>query len=776
MRAASRLAKLAVMSPAELRGRVGDRLYAVWERRAIRRRAPAEVRLQRALRRGLSRRSDWRSALLSARRSSAGRFFAWVDEPEGLRRLLASRYSAGAARSIARADRALAGRIELFGRPVALGDPIAWHTDPFSGVEWPLVYHADVPLEVESPGQPDVKHVWELNRQQVLLDLGKAWLLTRNRAYAAQALSWVADWIHRNPYGVGVNWAGPLEAAYRALSWMWVYAQTADDLAPDDDRRLLWLAGFLDHGRFLHRHLERFSSPYNHLIGEASALYALGTLFPEFREAGAWRRLGRATLESRLAAQFYPDGGSVEQAAVYHHATLGFYLIAAIIGRRNGEEFSDNVWGAIERAIEFSAWLAQPDGRQPALGDNDDARPIVFDLEDVWDFRAFQSIGAVLFGRRDFKSAAGRFHEEGVWLLGPEAASQFDALDAARPDAASRAFTGAGYVVLRSSWDAAADYVCFDCGEQAGGLRTDGVPSAAHGHADCLSVVASIGGRPVLVDSGFYTYNGDERWERFFRETAAHNTARIDQRDQARRLGRMAWAEAPRVVLDAWETDGQGWASAAHDGYARGSNGVTHRRMVWLRPPGLVIIYDVFVGAGDHEVEAAFHLAPDLPASIEGRAVVAGGKVFLAWTAAPSLEPTIVRGGDGPESGWLAPRLGAREPASRLVLRGRFAGGRAELLTVVGDRALWSEGVSELAPPDGGLALEIRARDRAELIACATWADAAAMGGAGASVVVQRTSAACGIEIRRAGGRREAIETSRFESSPRTTLLPAVQR
>src|SRR5204863_6227033 len=217
--------------------------------------------------------------------------------------------------------------------------------------------------------------------------------------------------------------------------------------------------------------------------------------------------------------QFHPDGGSVGQATLYHHATLGFYLLAALAGRANGEEFSSNVWAAIERAIEFSMFLVQPDGHLPVIGDTDDARPIQFERKPLFDFRAYQAVGAVLFNRGDFKAIAGRFHEDALWLLGPEGLNDFERLPTAPPSRTSVALKDSGYFVFRNDWTAGADYVCFDCGEQAGSLRADDVPSAAHGHADCLSVVVFLHGQPVLVDSGFYTYNGDERWERHLRET-----------------------------------------------------------------------------------------------------------------------------------------------------------------------------------------------------------------------------------------------------------------
>ncbi len=51
-------------------------------------------------------------------------------------------------------------------------------------------------------------------------------------------------------------------------------------------------------------------------------------------------RAARKVLETTLATQFHSDGGSVEQSTFYHHATLGFYLLAAVLGRRNGVELS----------------------------------------------------------------------------------------------------------------------------------------------------------------------------------------------------------------------------------------------------------------------------------------------------------------------------------------------------------------------------------------------------------------------------------------------------
>ena len=470
--------------------------------------------------------------------------------------------------------------------------------------------------------------------------------------------------------------------------------------ALDDEFHLEWLRSFHEHGLFLAAHLEHYSSPYNHLIGEASALYTLGACFPEFAAAADWRRRGRAVLERRLAEQFYADGGSVEQSTFYHHATTGFYILAALVARANGEEFSAEVWAAIERAINFSMALIQPNGRTPEIGGADDGKPIRMEHLPFWDFRPYQAVGAVLFSRGDFKTVAGRFYEDALWLLGPEGLDAFETMQAVEPRRTSIVFPASGYAVSRSSWSATADYLCFDVGAQAAGMRTDAIPNSMHGHADCLSVIVSLSGRPVLVDSGLYAYNCGGEWEAHFRETAAHNTARIDGRDQARHIGKMAWSHSYRAAVEGQMSDHrQAWVCGSHDGYAR--DGVIHRRTVWRRPGGYVLVHDEFVGRGTHEIEVNYQFAPGELAGINSLAGdggvargIADGRVLfdefaqLIWMGTGNWRAQIRNGGEGPADGWICQSLGVRTPAPRLTLTGAMAGATVTLLTVVADRSL----------------------------------------------------------------------------------------
>jgi hypothetical protein len=453
------------------------------------------------------------------------------------------------------------------------------------------------------------------------------------------------------------------------LSWLWGYFLTLHDPALDEASHVQWLEGFYDHGWFFYRHLEYYTSPYNHLMGEACALYALGLLFPEFNEAPKWRRHARDLMIARLPQQFYADGGSVEQSTFYHHATTGFYLLAALLGRANGDDFPGDVWRAIERGIEFSMLMQQPDGTTPRIGGADDGKPIRLEHLPFWEFRPYQALGAVLFGREDFKGAAGRFYEDALWLTGSSGAARFDAVDSETPSPSSRVLGGSGYVVIRNHWAADADYVCFDCGEQAAGLRRDAIPSAAHGHADCLSVILWRRGRPVLIDAGFHCYNGPKPWQDHFRETAAHNTVRVDGKDQAVHINKMAWAHTYAASLEGHDLAGPSpWVMGSHDGYRLLDGGaVVHRRAVWVRRRGYVIVCDSLQGSGAHDIEVIFQFAPGA-LRLEQGTVRFEDHVTLSWFGPVPLEAHIHEGGAEPDRGWIAPSLGVKTPAPRLVV------------------------------------------------------------------------------------------------------------
>ena len=566
----------------------------------------------------------------------------------------------------------------------AVNDPIPWQQDPQTGRDWPSAFYADIRIPfcdgTGSQGAAgDMKYVWELNRHEFLIDCAKAFYLTGESRYARQVFDLIASWSQANPYLRGVNWAGPLEVAVRSLSWLWAYqfCRHWQDVTPETHLDLV--KSFYRHGAYLYRHLEVYRSPNNHLVGEATALYLLGCFFPEFDESPAWRERGWQVLVAEPARQFFEDGGSTEQAISYHHYCLGFFLLAMLTRLRQGQTVPEDVWKRLEAAFEFSMWMTTGDGSVPRIGDADDSRSIRLGPAPIWDFRNLLALGAVVFRRADMKAVAGLFSEDSLWLTGVAGHDTYQQLQAQFPAATSRVFPDSGYAILRSGWGPEDHHLCFDGGPIGVGLHATDIPCFTHGHADLLSVNVSAFGKPLLVDAGFYTFNGSPDWHRYCRDVAGHSTVRVDGASQARLSVANHWScvAAPGPLL--WRTsEHREIVEGSHTGFYGVKDRIRHHRsIVWNGDSHGWLIFDRLEGEGEHFVELFFHFAPgraDVLPETDGVAVETDDHLHAVLKRLDSfpLSTEVKMGGAGPEEGWIATSYGRREPAPVVRFFGRI--------------------------------------------------------------------------------------------------------
>ncbi|MFQ5598022.1 MAG: alginate lyase family protein [Nitrospiria bacterium] len=666
--------------------------------------------------------------LNSKRQQDAPKFFITEKDRDKVRNFVSEKFPGWMENTYRTADKICVGEFHLLGIQSKYGRPVPWHTDPETGKTWPNVPYYRIPIFAGAEQYGDVKYVWELNRHQFLPNLGKAYWLTGDERYAAHCLELIAEWIQANPYLMGVNWASALEVAVRALSWLWAYFFCLHSKAMHPGRHFNILRALYQHGHFLERHLSFYFSPYNHLIGEASALFCLGTLFPEYACAARWKEKGWAILHETVDQQFYPDGGTVEQAASYHYFTLGFYLYALLLKKKNGERVSDRVWKRIEKALDFSLYMILPDGSAPMLGDNDDAQAYILSEIRPWDFRAFLSIGAALYDRPDFKRQSFAYSESAFWFLGAVGWEAYEQIASEAPEKTSVAMKDSGYYVMRTGWDKTSHYLCFDCGPLADGVFHDQTVSAAHGHADALSLVVAVYGKPILIDPGFYTYNGDLAWHRYFRETAAHNTVVVDNLAQAEYRGRLKWSHAPDSTLHYWAgSENFDYAEGSHNGYDRLPEKVIHRRRLVFLKPNYWLVRDELTGVGAHQVDRYFHLAPSDIVSDKRRLSVKTMSDTHANMLIQSVEENevsleIIDKGKDADCGWFAPAYGkkTRGPVARYRMRGALPLTSHTLLVPFEEETpeieVWPLAIASMSGTDPSNAFIVRVGNRRDLI------------------------------------------------------------
>jgi len=501
--------------------------------------------------------------------------------------------------SLASAARVLDGTWTRLGWTFDLRGTVPWHRDPRTGFEWnQREFAGDIDIRTRCD-EVDVKYTWEIGRHQFIVDLAKAWALGGHACplgagCAARARSLVLDWIQRNPVNAGIHWTSALEVSIRAVSWLWTIAFLAEWEGWESDDRGMIAQSLRDHASYLSRHLSLFSSPYNHLIGEAVGLYLMALALPSLDAGERWRRLGREMLLIHGPRQFYKDGFSVEQSTTYHYFTLGFLAMAIVAARNHGEPLHE-LEPIVHRAFRAGIAFRQPDGRWPRIGDSDSARAIPISHADFFDFTSISHLGALLFDDPELV-ASNDPGEEAIWLLGADGLVRWTGggIQTGHPDDGGIATTANGRGPLGADGRCAilgesgyfianrgTDWLLLDSGRVAEGLFPDSTPSVAHGHLDTLQVLYWLNGLPVVQDCGIPFYSGRPDWISHFRGCGAHNTIAIDGTGPATSAGALAWCRStgtPSLYAD-YSTDA--WFAC---GRARWGRGVVIQRNLFCIP------------------------------------------------------------------------------------------------------------------------------------------------------------------------------------------------
>ena len=666
-----RIAKLSRMSHTEVRWRVGTSARNTAHRLSARLRRPrwersdladalgddtAWSQARRALRAG-----DW----ASAHEHLAG---AFVQRPAGftiapsMRETLSARIRAefprAAADAAARAESILAGRYRLLGyRDLRFDRPDGtspdWHLDPVHGRRAPRRFWSTVPFL--DPACGDHKIIWELNRHQHLLVLGRAFWLTGDDRYRANALTQLASWIEANPPLVGINWASMLELGFRTLSWIWAIHFFVRQPNSDSEPWLVDVMLALDRQlAHIEQNLSYYFSPNTHLLGEALALYVAGRSLPMLRAASRYADLGRRILVEQIGRQLGRDGGHLERSTHYHRYTLDFYLLASIVARITADPVAPSFEGAVSRLGFVARLLADSRGRLPHIGDDDGGMLMPICARAADDVSDSLAEAAALTNRPDLRIADAP--EEAHWMLAHPALEPLLERSRSVPPAdaiGSAALPDMGYYVSRSP---AGDHLVVDAGAH-------GYENGGHAHADALSMTLSVRGLPLLIDPGTGSYTCDAQVRDTFRSSALHNTVVVDGRSQSVPAGPFHWSHAARAEAHVWRTNpGFDYLEASHDGYAP----VIQRRHVLALHGDLLIVADLVDGDGSHDVQVHWHLDPRWSVEISGRrALIRAPGEQIEFAVSGGLVEQVL-GVGSPGLGWHSPVYGRVEPTSAI--------------------------------------------------------------------------------------------------------------
>jgi hypothetical protein len=592
--------------------------------------------------------------------------------------------------AIALADRIVAGDYDLLGYQglrfdsraavsPCLGDSVAaaraldWHYDPVHQRRAPRRFWSAVPyLE---PVCGDHKIIWELNRHQHWLVLGRAYWLTGDATYRDACVDQLEAWIEANPPLAGINWASMLELGLRSISWIWALNFFAD---PDAGDRSPWIVDLLlaldRQLTHVERNLSHYFSANTHLLGEALALYVAGRALPALAASPRREALGRRILLAEIARQISADGGHCERSTHYHRYTLDFYLLALAVARITKDPIAADFEVAAAQLAFAARRLADDRGRLPHIGDDDGGMLLPMCGRAPDDIRDSLATAAALVGRPDLR--VGRAPEESFWMMAHSSLSPTLELSQAAPvrDAVtSAALPDTGYHVSRS---AAGDHLVIDGGPH-------GYQNGGHAHADALSLTFAVRGVPLLIDPGTGCYTTDPELRNRLRSTALHNTLLVDNRPQSIPDGPFNWTHTAAATVNRWRTNGSfDYFAASHDGYQP----LVHHRHVLALHGDLLIVADLVEGTGAHAAVVHWHIDPRWHVDVRGRRVVflIDGRHVELMVPQGAIDAFSADAGTG--LGWHAPVYGRLEPATTIRVADR------------GNAPLWMVSVFGLNP------------------------------------------------------------------------------
>jgi len=544
-------------------------------------------------------------------------------------------------------------------------DHVVWEKDFITGRKWP-----SIPVErlnYRSATADDPKYIWELNRHQFLIVLGKAYFLSGDERFARKAVELILSWIEQCPPRMGINWSSCIELATRQLSWLWTlrFMENCRDLAPGTLNQIR--DSLYAQTKYILTHLSLYSSANNHLIGELMALVVMG----HHLRQDSWIKTAQRLFDKCFNEQFHLDGVGAEQSPSYQAHTMEFTLLSILKLRECGKEPSEKMLKHLQRGAGFLAKILDQQGHIPQIGDSDSGR--VLPLCDRYsEYKSLLNLTAYVTEANCLIQPDVAADEKTFWLVGPEAFDRLVAQAGSERVSLPCAFPEGGYYVLERQVNRSHMKVIFDCGPL--GLK----PMAGHGHADALSFVLYVDGLPFLIDPGTYTYFKDAFWRDYFRGTSAHNTVRIDGQDQSVFGGLFLSIKQAESKCVAWEEGKR--VSGVCKGYQRLKPPVTHRRTLTFMEEtgGILRIEDWLETSGKHDTEQFFHFAPKCFVENRGKGtyVARCENTEITLKVDAGVSSTLVRGDESTPLGWYSSAYGSKEPTTTLLSQTSIQGTR----------------------------------------------------------------------------------------------------
>ncbi|MCF6138824.1 heparinase II/III domain-containing protein [Pseudalkalibacillus berkeleyi] len=467
------------------------------------------------------------------------------------------------------ADNALVGKVMGFSSmELDYGNPINWHINPITKVEvskklkWYQIPDFD-------PLRGDIKVIWEASRFTHFFYFARAFMLTKDTKYYEGFSQQLNNWLQNNRYPFGSHFKCGQEATLRminALIAFEIFKSNKLTTKKDELNIKKLIEGsykkVLSNFFYAHKCIKN-----NHTLSEIVGLII-----------GAWscndqKRLKKAyeLLDKEIQIQFLPDGGYIQYSFNYQRFALQIIELVMKISEKTKLTISDRSKSLIKKSVTLMYQMQDNSGDVPNYGSNDGALIFPVTTCGYRDFRAvINTIFSLIDGKRVYKP--GDYDEELLWF----GDKKLDEIPISIIEKKSSAFNESGFYSLRT-----------DTGNIMTVLQNFKTRPA---QMDQFHIDLWHKGINIFCDSGTYSYATDIGKEMAL--TAAHNTVKVDGKDQMKKRGPFLiyeWTKPRNIIVN----------DNLFKGRMVSKNGYEHLRHIEKNEQGFMILDEV-IGKGEY--------------------------------------------------------------------------------------------------------------------------------------------------------------------------------
>jgi hypothetical protein len=438
--------------------------------------------------------------------------------------------------------------------PVQLPTVLTWQENPLNNRSWQWQYHQII----------------------FYIDLLAAHAETGEIKYLDRLVKILTSWYNCNyteEHPSKLSWHDHTTALrLRSLIYIWEYLRNSEYLMTEDFINM-FLNLIETHCNVLSA--ESFYFKYNnHGFDQSLFLYLASAVFPEFENAKQWHDIALDRVIDEIGVAFTSEGMHIENSPSYLVGMLQrVELVSKMIQHyelENSIELSD----ILNNALKALAYLVQPNGTLPMIGDTDKNTkvPALNHLKNNDNFKLFEYVHS-----RAKRGMVGMNHLDAV-------------------------FEESGYAVFRDKWHTKDTYedmihFVFKCG----------FLSTFHRHDDDLNFVLYGLGEEWFVDGGIYKYDEEDPYRKYLRSVKAHNIPVIANVKVSRSISKDANKQSK--ITDYSLNEETSWLKAKSFMYA---DYCVTRKIEYIRPNRFIITDKV--DADSEEIipyELMFHIPMD---------------------------------------------------------------------------------------------------------------------------------------------------------------------